>query len=51
LPASSRVRIGSSITRSRGWSRVWSYLRRIRIQEISPLLDPQEVCQPTGNRS
>jgi hypothetical protein len=51
LPASSRVRTGSSITRSRGRFRVWSCFRHIRIQKISPHLDPQEGCQPTGNRS
>jgi hypothetical protein len=29
---------------------VWNCLRHIRIQKTSPLLDPQEGCQPTGNR-
>jgi hypothetical protein len=30
---------------------VWSCFRRIRIQKISPYLDPQEGYRATGNRS
>jgi hypothetical protein len=51
LPALSRVRTGFTITRNKGWSRVWNYFRRIRIQQVSPLLDLQAGCQPTGNPS
>jgi len=51
LLASNRARIGSTITRSRAWSRERSCFRRVRIQQISPLPDPQEESQPTGNRS
>jgi hypothetical protein len=50
LPASSRVRIGSSITRRGGWSRVWSCFRRIRIRRINQYLDRQGEFQPIGNR-
>jgi len=50
LPASSRVRIGSSITRSGGWSRVWSCFRRILTRRINQHLDRQGEFQPIGNR-
>jgi len=48
---SSRVRIGSTTSRSWGWSRAWSCFRRIRIPKVNPYLDPQEGYQRTGNRS
>jgi hypothetical protein len=31
--------------------KVWSCSRRTRIPKVSPHLDQQEGCQPTGNRS
>ena len=29
---------------------MWNCFRRTRILKVSPYLDPQEGCQPTGNR-
>jgi hypothetical protein len=51
LPASSRVRTGSTTMRRGERFKVRSCFRRIRIQETSPFLVQQEGCLPIGIRS